>query len=158
MEYRECFNCGGVFSLDCFALKRGKPSSQCKTCKYQRAKEYREVNKEQIKLKNSRYWETTKGTDAQKARNSQKCATYRQKHPALFCHYAAKYRVQKVQATPPWETDARIKSFYLGCPKGYHVDHIIPLRGDVVSGLHVVENLQYLPARENLQKSNKYTV
>jgi hypothetical protein len=60
--------------------------------------------------------------------------------------------------TPKWADNTKLAKFYRDCPEGYHVDHIIPLNGILVSGLNVHNNLQYLTARENLSKSNKYTI
>lgn len=65
-------------------------------------------------------------------------------------------KAERIRRMPAWADKEAIAEFYRNCPEGYHVDHIIPLRGKTVSGLHVLENLQYLPAKENLRKSNKF--
>ena len=70
----------------------------------------------------------------------------------------AMYRANKIRATPPWLTQQHkdeIRRIYENCPKGYHVDHIMPLNSNVLCGLHVPWNLQYLTANDNLRKSNK---
>jgi hypothetical protein len=78
----------------------------------------------------------------------------------------AERRTAKMQRTPKWLTDqdfADIKKFYdlahelsqaYGFP--WHVDHIIPLKGKTVSGLHVVDNLQVIPGSENSRKGNRF--
>tara|TARA_R110001632_G_scaffold23527_1_gene66597 strand:- start:353 stop:790 length:438 start_codon:yes stop_codon:yes gene_type:complete len=68
----------------------------------------------------------------------------------------AKRRVVKLQRTVFWADLKAIKEFYTNCPKGYHVDHIVPLQGTNVSGLHVLNNLQYLTKSQNLSKGNKW--
>jgi len=75
-------------------------------------------------------------------------------------------RVEKENRTPEWltfEQKLEIECFYYKALRyeeeygvKYHVDHIIPLNGENVCGLHVPWNLQVLPAKENLRKSNKY--
>lgn len=70
----------------------------------------------------------------------------------------SRYRAAQLNRTPSWANLENIQAIYDNCPAGYHVDHIIPLQGNLVSGLHVEYNLQYLPAVENMAKSNKYVI
>lgn len=66
-------------------------------------------------------------------------------------------RAAKLNRVPPWVDRDAIRQIYLKCPKGYAVDHVIPLQGDLVSGLHVPENLQYLSVADNSAKWKKFT-
>jgi hypothetical protein len=79
---------------------------------------------------------------------------------------SAQYRRSKISAQPSWLSDAdkqRIKDIYLLAEdlqlvsgQKYQVDHIIPLRGKKVCGLHVPWNLQVLPEDINLSKGNAH--
>jgi len=72
--------------------------------------------------------------------------------------YQAGVRALKLDRTPSWSNPIKIKEIYDNCPEGYHVDHVVPLQGTLVSGLHVEYNLQYLLAEDNLRKNNKFEV
>lgn len=77
-----------------------------------------------------------------------------------------KRRAMQLQRTPVWDPDAHliIAKYQLaamlsqasGTP--YHVDHIIPLQGRKVSGLHVFSNLRVIPGTDNVKKSNKFPI
>lgn len=77
----------------------------------------------------------------------------------------AKRRAAKLKALPKWLTPEQLEQikelytcaqmFKLYTGEEYHVDHIVPLQGENVCGLHVPWNLQVIPAKENLSKSNK---
>lgn len=66
------------------------------------------------------------------------------------------YKAAKLERIPKWADLNIIEDFYSKCPEGYEIDHIIPLQGINVSGLHVIDNLQYLTISDNREKSNKF--
>lgn len=66
-------------------------------------------------------------------------------------------RAKKKGAVPKWADRNKLFEIYLKCPKKHQVDHIIPLNGELVSGLHVPDNLQYIRIKENGEKANKFT-
>ncbi len=73
---------------------------------------------------------------------------------------------KKLKATPQWLSDDdkwMIEQAYelaklreVVCGGKWHVDHIVPLQGKTVSGLHVPWNLQVIPASENCSKKNSW--
>lgn len=83
---------------------------------------------------------------------------YYKNNKSTIINNVGKRKLKIIQATPIWANLSKIKEIYNNCPKGYHVDHIIPLQGEYVSGLHVENNLQYLLAKDNIIKSNKWEV
>lgn len=78
----------------------------------------------------------------------------------------AKRHAAKIQRIPAWLTKddfwmieqayelAVLRTQLFGF--AWHVDHVIPLQGKLVSGLHVPSNLQVIPWRDNVAKANKY--
>jgi len=83
-------------------------------------------------------------------------SAYRRANLPRYSALIQAYNARKKRAVPPWADLVAIQQFYDSRPEGMHVDHVIPLRGKTVSGLHVLENLQYLPGIENNRKGNRY--
>lgn len=121
-----------------------------------KASEYRERNKEKIRLRTKEH----RLANIEKYNKWAKNRYLSNKH--MFFHNNAIRRARKLRATPSWADLEKIKDIYrdrqlLSEMTGvlHHVDHIIPLQGKLVSGLHVGYNLRIIPASENLSKNNK---
>lgn len=116
-----------------------------------------------LSISKNKYKNTEKGskkikeyTKSDKNKSIQK--TYRNKPEgkAVCTAKLAKYRATQKQALPEWVSLKDLKIIYNNCPDSYEVDHIIPLQGKNVSGLHVPWNLQYLTREQNAFKSNSF--
>lgn len=142
--------------------------SWCKFCKNAYVKSWVEQNKSRKKNCDREYYKVHRAKFIEraalwKANNKEKVLECNRKYKKLHSreHLAGcrRYKAAKKGAVPPWltiEQWLQIKTFYINCPKGFHVDHIVPLQGENVSGLHVPWNLQLLPAVENYRKNNKF--
>jgi 5-methylcytosine-specific restriction endonuclease McrA len=119
---------------------------------------WRSKNKEKIKNYNLKFKAKNKEYFLQynqKERSILYQKEYRLKNPHIQKSINAKRRALKLKATPKFANLKKIKQIYKNCPKGYEVDHIIPLNSKLICGLHVEWNLQYLTPTENQRKSNK---
>jgi hypothetical protein len=153
---KQCRNCGVSKSLDLFPKQKQNKDghhSYCKQCRSEYDKS-RYDSKERSKL----YHENLdKEREARRA--------YYNKSKNSYYIRKAKRRASLLQRTPSWLTKehlVNIEKIYIECKKlnessdsKYEVDHIVPLQGKTVSGLHVPWNLQILLKTENRKKGNR---
>ena len=123
----------------------------------QHHKDTRERHKDRYRRQKREYYQRNK--EHYKELSRKWAAENRDKANAI----KAKYKAAKIQRTPQWADLDKIEEFYAEARRlteetgiDHHVDHIFPLRGDVVSGLHVETNLQILTAEQNHRKYNKH--
>ena len=140
---------------------------------YRRA--WKKANPEKVKEMNRKYGETHREILSAKSlrwiranpkRAAEVSRKSRLKNKARVLANKAKHRACKRQRTPKWVDKDHLwlikEAYDLAVLRtkltgfSWHVDHIIPLNGKTVSGLHVIENLQVIPGKENLLKNNKY--
>jgi len=144
---------------------------------YEKIKEWRAANPEKWKEQQQRY--TKKHPDIIAAKslrwrkaNPERAAEIdkktRLKNKARILATKAKQRAAKRNRTPVWVDKEHLwlikQAYELAILRtkqfgfSWHVDHVIPLCGKKVSGLHVIENLQVIPGAENLLKNNRFEI
>jgi hypothetical protein len=159
---KKCKTCQLNKNYICFQKnKRYKDGykNQCKSCiKSYRAKYYKE-NKESLK-KYSKDWVSvnhnyrTNYYEENKEKEISNKLKWQKENKGSVNENTANYRAKKRSATIG-DYRKELKEIYKNCPEGHEVDHIMPLQGIGISGLHVPWNLQYLTVKENRMKSNK---
>ena len=138
-------------------------------------KQWREANPEKFSSYLQSYRDKNPDKVAESVRKWQKAnkekvnlssREYQKRNPDKIRALGAKKKAAKLNATPAWlsedhlqemkNTYSHAKECELLTGDSYHVDHIVPLQGKTVCGLHVPWNLQVLPAEVNLSKNNSY--
>lgn len=89
--------------------------------------------------------------------NPEKRLAYNAGRAAEAAAIENKRKAAKLQATPAWADEDKIRAVYKEAARlGHDVDHIVPLRSPLVCGLHVQDNLRPLPPAENRSKRNRW--
>jgi hypothetical protein len=171
-----CQHCNQVKPFEAFyasSTHKSGYASWCIVCEKKRNRIKNQGNKER-RLATAKSWR-----DNNKEKSNAAIAAWREANAERYAQYFVEYRennrakvnakwmkryTAKKNRTPNWLTAEQFKqieteyalaewcSKVMGEP--YHVDHIVPLQGETVSGLHVPWNLQVITAKENRSKSN----
>lgn len=163
IDMKTCSKCSASKSLDLFHKDKSKKdghASYCKVCSANRSKAHYASNKEAV-IKRASDWYANNKEYRQQYRRNHYLENKGQYNSSINLRRAA-----KLQATPSWLTEKQLHDItviYNACAKvsertgkPHHVDHVIPLQGENICGLHVPWNLAIIPAKMNLSKSNTY--
>lgn len=180
-EVKKCTVCLESKLLSCFSPdKRRKSGLQacCKSCnniankkRYHSSKEVRSKKKlYDVDYVNNNRDKKYKDNKSWRNKNKEKCYAmskrWKQANAHKVTYYTRKRQAAKAKASPNWLNKSQLKeieNFYWLAKdlekitgEKYHVDHIVPLQGKNVCGLHVPWNLQVLPSDINIIKGINY--
>lgn len=151
--------------------ERCTSNKHCIKCINDRRRDWKRANRDKVSSQNRAWYIANREKVLNKIMSEQVKARKRAWHaanPGRCTARWAKYNAKKLHATPPWLTREhihlmnwiyhlrKIHERVLGGK--WHVDHIVPLQGENVCGLHVPWNLQVIQAEENIRKHNKLMI
>lgn len=158
------------------APRRAK-TGECLSCRTERLFSWRQQNPEKVQKHNQAQYSKFSDKIIAKTKEyywsnadlcREKSRQYQKKNLHLYAKIKAKRKAAELQRTPAWLTEddhwmieqayelAMLRTKMLGIV--FNVDHILPLQGKLVSGLHTPLNMQVIPAAENRRKSNSFEV
>ena len=147
---KHCFACNTTKPTAHFwknKLRKDGFQSQCKSCHGNLNKEWASNNRDKANA-NTTKW--------RKANLDKDCAKVARRAAAKLQRMLAWGKNHLKKDIQIWYHRAQLATIFMEEP--YQVDHIVPLRGKEVSGLHVPWNLQLLTKEENLKKGNRHKV
>lgn len=117
---------------------------------------WNKANPEGQKARSRKWYEANKG------KSFENHYRWAERNPDKVTAAAARRRASLLRATPAWADNEAILAVYREARQiaeltgaEHHVDHIVPLQGKNVCGLHVHYNLQVLQGRINRSKGNR---
>ena len=135
-------------------------------------RKYRQNNPEKVKAARKLAYEKNRENELATAREykirnkeelAAKAARRLQENPHLNRFFRSQRRANEKNAKPIWHDSKAVKALHAQAVKlsqetgfDWHVDHIVPLKSDLVCGLHWHGNMQLLPASLNQSKSNRH--
>jgi len=153
IRMKTCSSCKETKDLSQYSRQssnRDGLCSQCKTCRSTKLKEWKSSNRAKV-IQDRKAW---KKDNPESGRETLRKWKIRNKDKVLASK--AQRRASKLSATPSWSEKELIEKVYLKASSyGAHVDHIVPLKSEVVCGLHVWANLQLLSPTDNISKGNR---
>ena len=169
---KTCSKCKVLKPSDAFGPNLRTKSglqSWCRDCSNAFTRE-KWKNDEEFRARRREYLRTPEQKEKQKERNrSDGARISRSKHkkklrkelPYMRRAERIFYKLRKEKRAPAWSKLRDIVMFYKAAEElgpEWEIDHIIPLNGDFVSGLHVPSNLQILHVAENNLKGSEYDI
>lgn len=158
-EGRLCLACNTINNN----IKRARPEERAKHSAASLASYYKRVATEDGRKKHNAGNIKARLTALGRQRAREATLKWFKENPDKANAKGAKRRAAKLKQMPAWADLAKIREFYSLARKltqdtgvRHSVDHIIPLRGKLVSGLHVEANLQVITFSKNSSKSNKF--
>jgi hypothetical protein len=122
-----------------------------------KSREYRQKNLDKVLDRNKRY------RTANRAALREKGKIYAKSNPDKTAASVRRRQAAQIMACPAWADHKKIREIYKAAVRltsltgiKHVVDHLYPLRGRTVCGLHVHENLRAITESENLLKANKF--
>jgi hypothetical protein len=159
---KQCTKCKKIKELSEFGFAKGTKDGfnfWCRACIKDSNAAYRLINPDKAKASHAAW------VKANPEKNKANKATWIRSNRGKKNAWNMEYKAAKLQAAPKWLTKTQlfeIESFYVEAAKltketgiPHEVDHITPLQGKNVSGLHVPWNLQILTKSENSSKGNR---
>lgn len=173
-DIKTCTKCGTTRPVTDFnkhARRKDGLQSQCKSCIAERMAAYYTANRERHAERMAAYREANRErlaeyqaayNAANRERRAEQHAAWQKANPDKCNAQNSRRKAAKLQATPSWADQDAINTIYwIASAVRKHgddvqVDHIVPLKSDLVCGLHVAANLQIIPAVENISKGNRF--